>query len=73
MRSATIDRAREFAEAMLDACEIAEETRSPVGVIYDEDRGIAYAVKRFVPDDVCMTIFPNDSRGDAPTLRVVGT
>lgn len=73
MRTTTVSRAREFAEAMLDACEIAEETRGPVAVIMIDTMGVAYATTQYSPDEADLTIYPDDFKEKSPELRVVGT
>lgn len=61
MRSTTVDRAREFAEAMLDAVEMVEETHEAVGVLFDDILGRAYATTRFTPGATDLTIYPSDT------------
>lgn len=73
MRTTTISRAREFAEAMLDACEIAEEINGPVQVIFDEEREVAYATRaRGTDSSVELVIYPNNMAPTKPDLRIVG-
>ena len=73
MQITTISCAREFAEAMLDACEIAEETNGPVAVYFDEDRGIAYASKKVQMDisEIQLCVYPDGMAPTKPDLHLI--